>query len=43
LAGEAVEGLVYTTDTGKAAVKLGCYAASDLKARASSDGEPVLV
>jgi hypothetical protein len=38
-----VEGLVYAADTGEAAAKLGCYAASDLKARVSSDGEPVLV
>ena len=40
-AGEAVEGLVCAADTGEAAAKLGCSAASDLKARAYGDGEPV--
>jgi hypothetical protein len=36
-----VEGLVCAADTGEAAAKLGCSAASDLKARAYGDGEPV--
>jgi hypothetical protein len=36
-----VEGLVCVADTGEFAAKLGCSAAADLKARASSDEEPV--
>jgi hypothetical protein len=40
-AGEVVEGLDWATDTGKAAAKLGYSAASDLKTKASGDGEHV--
>jgi len=37
-----VEGLVCAVDTSETAAELGCSAASDLKARAYGDGEPVL-
>jgi len=36
-----MEGLVCAADTDKVAAELGCSTASDLKARASGDGEPV--
>jgi len=36
-----MEGLVCAADTDKVATKLGCCTASDLKARAFGDGEPV--
>jgi len=43
LAGEAVEGLHWAADTSEAAAELGCSAASNLKARASGNGDLVLV
>jgi len=40
-AAEALEGLVCAVDTDEADVELGCFVASDLKARASGNGESV--